>query len=73
MAKHMVIPDPQAKPGHTFEHMSWAGQYAVDKQPDVIICIGDFPKDYYNKLKRLMVILMADYQVVGLYLLIIII
>ena len=37
----MVIPDPQAKPGHTFEHMSWAGQYAVDKQPDVIICIGD--------------------------------
>jgi len=39
--KHMIIPDTQAKPGHSFEHMTWAGQYAVEKQPDVIIHIGD--------------------------------
>lgn len=39
--KHMVIPDTQAKPGQSYDHMEWAGKYAVDKKPDVIIHIGD--------------------------------
>ena len=40
--KHMVIPDVQRKPGDNTEHLTWAAQYAVDKKPDVIICIGDW-------------------------------
>lgn len=39
---HMVIPDVQAKDGVPLEHMEWAGNYAVEKKPDVIIQIGDF-------------------------------
>ena len=39
---HLVIPDPQAKQGRTTEHLTWAGQYAVDKKPAVIIAIGDW-------------------------------
>jgi len=39
--KHLIIPDTQAKPGNSFEHLTWAGEYAVDKQPDVIVHIGD--------------------------------
>lgn len=40
--KHLFIPDVQAKEGVDLEHLSWIGQYIVDKKPDVIICIGDF-------------------------------
>ena len=39
--KHLIIPDTQVKPGHPIDHLRWAGQYAVDKKPDVIIHIGD--------------------------------
>ena len=39
--KHMVIPDTQCKPGVPMEHLTWAGQYAVEQKPDVIIHIGD--------------------------------
>jgi hypothetical protein len=39
--KHMVIPDTQVKPNGTVEHLKWAGQYAVEKKPDVIIHLGD--------------------------------
>jgi hypothetical protein len=39
--KHMVIPDTQVKPNGTVEHLRWAGQYAVEKKPDVIIHLGD--------------------------------
>lgn len=39
--KHLVIPDTQVKPGYPTQHMRWAGQYAVDKKPDVIVHIGD--------------------------------
>ena len=42
MTKHLVIPDVQHKPGCSTEHLTWAGKYAVDKRPDVIVCIGDF-------------------------------
>lgn len=38
----LVLPDVQAKPGNDFSFLSRIGQYAVDKRPDVIVCIGDF-------------------------------
>ena len=37
-----VLPDVQSRPGDDFSFLSWIGKYIVDKQPDVIICIGDF-------------------------------
>ncbi len=40
--KHFVIPDVQAKPGVPLKHLEWAGMYAAEKRPDVIVCIGDF-------------------------------
>lgn len=40
--KHLILPDCQVKPGVPTEHLSWIGQYIVEKQPDVIVCIGDF-------------------------------
>lgn len=42
MAKHLVIPDCQVKPGVPLEHLEWAGLYAAEKKPDVIVQIGDF-------------------------------
>lgn len=39
---HMVIPDVQSKPGVRSDHMEWIGNYAQEKRPDVIVCIGDF-------------------------------
>tara|TARA_R110000824_G_scaffold131926_2_gene294210 strand:- start:604 stop:1389 length:786 start_codon:yes stop_codon:yes gene_type:complete len=41
MIKHLVIPDTQVKPDNPIAHLEWAGQYAVDKKPDVIIHLGD--------------------------------
>lgn len=38
----MVIPDCQVKPEVPVDHLHWAGQYAVDMKPDVIVNIGDF-------------------------------
>lgn len=42
MAKHFVIPDCQVKPGVPLDHLTWAGKYAAEKKPDVIVQIGDF-------------------------------
>jgi len=39
---HLIIPDPQVKPGSVLYHLEAAGQLAVEKKPDVIICLGDF-------------------------------
>jgi hypothetical protein len=39
--RHLVIPDTQCKPGGDFRHLRWAGEYAAEKKPDVIIHIGD--------------------------------
>lgn len=39
--KHMVIPDTQCKPGVDMDHMAWAGRYAADRRPDVIVHLGD--------------------------------
>jgi hypothetical protein len=41
MRTHVVIPDTQIKPGVPMEHLGWIGQYIVDKQPDVVVHIGD--------------------------------
>jgi hypothetical protein len=40
--KILVLFDVQAKPGIDFSYLMRIGQYAVEKQPDVIVCIGDF-------------------------------
>lgn len=42
MSKHLYIPDVQAKPGHNFSYLNKLGRYLVEKQPDVVICGGDF-------------------------------
>ena len=39
--RHLVIPDTQVKPGVPLDHLTWIGRYIVDKQPDVIIHLGD--------------------------------
>ncbi len=40
-SRHLVIPDTQVKPNQPTEHLRWAGLYAAEKKPDVIIHIGD--------------------------------
>lgn len=40
--KHLVIPDVQLRPDDDTRFLSYIGQYIVEKQPDHIICIGDF-------------------------------
>lgn len=42
MARHIVIPDTQIKPGAPTEHIDWIAQYVVDKKPDVLVIIGDW-------------------------------
>jgi hypothetical protein len=53
---HCVIPDCQVKPGVPLDHLKWAGQYIVEKRPDVIVCLGDFADmeslSSYDKGKR---------------------
>jgi hypothetical protein len=41
MAKHIVIPDTQVKPGVPLDHLRWIGKYIVEQQPDVIVHLGD--------------------------------
>jgi hypothetical protein len=40
--KHIVIPDVQFKSGVPYGHLTWAGKYIAEKQPDTVVCIGDF-------------------------------
>ena len=40
--KHFIIPDTQVRPGVPTEHLRAAGNYIVDKKPEVLICMGDF-------------------------------
>jgi len=40
--KHLVIPDCQVKPKVDISYLHCIGNYIVAKQPDVIVCIGDF-------------------------------
>jgi hypothetical protein len=37
----LVIPDTQVKPDVPTDHLLWAGKYAAEHQPDVIVHIGD--------------------------------
>jgi hypothetical protein len=39
---HAIIPDCQVKPNVSTDHLTWVGNYIADKQPDVIVQIGDF-------------------------------
>ena len=38
---HLIIPDTQVKPGVPLQHLTWAGDYLVDKRPDVVVHLGD--------------------------------
>lgn len=40
--KHAFIPDTQVKPGVPTNHLTAAGNYIADKQPDTIVMIGDW-------------------------------
>jgi Calcineurin-like phosphoesterase len=42
MNKHMVIPDSQVKWGEDYTYLRHIGNYMVEKQPDVVIHLGDF-------------------------------
>lgn len=41
MTKHFLIPDTQVKDGVETHHLEAAGNYIVEKRPDVIVHIGD--------------------------------
>ncbi len=36
-----MIPDTQSKHGVPLDHLSWIGQYIVDRKPEVIVHLGD--------------------------------
>lgn len=38
---HLMIPDTQVKPDINTEYLSWVGEYIAEKQPDVLVHIGD--------------------------------
>jgi hypothetical protein len=40
--KHLIIPDCQVRPGDDVKFLEAIGNYIVEKQPDVVINIGDF-------------------------------
>jgi hypothetical protein len=40
--KIAYVPDAQVAPGVPMDHLAWAGQYIAAKQPDVVVCAGDF-------------------------------
>jgi len=42
MIKHLIIPDVQLKPGNDTTFLTAIGNYIIAKQPDVVVCIGDF-------------------------------
>jgi len=40
--KISFIPDVQDREGVPHDHLDWCGRYLAEKQPDVIVCGGDF-------------------------------
>jgi len=40
--RHLLIPDTQILPGVCVNHLNALGNFIVEKQPEVIVCIGDF-------------------------------
>lgn len=39
---HIVIPDCQVKAGVDVSHLGYLGQYIAEKEPEVVVCLGDF-------------------------------
>jgi hypothetical protein len=54
--KIIVVADTQCKPTENLDYMEWIGKYIADKQPDVVVHIGDnwdFPSlSMYDKGKK---------------------
>ncbi len=42
MKTHVIIPDTQIRPGDSLDFIERIGCYIRDKQPDVVVCIGDW-------------------------------
>ena len=42
MSTHLIIPDPHVKMGVPNDRFIWAGKFARELKPDVIICLGDW-------------------------------
>lgn len=42
MSTHLVIPDCQIRPGDDTKFLTAIGKFIIKKQPDVIVCLGDF-------------------------------
>lgn len=42
MTRHLVIPDVQLRPGDDIRFLRKLGTYLCEKQPEVIVCLGDF-------------------------------
>ena len=42
MSTHLIIPDPHVKMGVSNDRLIWAGKFARELKPDVIICLGDW-------------------------------
>lgn len=40
--RHFVLPDCQVRDGDNFDFLTAVGKYIVEKQPETIICLGDF-------------------------------
>ena len=41
MRRHLIIPDTQIRPGVPDIHLEWAGRWAAEHLPDVIVHMGD--------------------------------
>lgn len=39
---HIILPDPQVRPGTPTHHLKAVGNMVVELQPDVFVCMGDF-------------------------------
>ena len=40
--RHFILPDTQIRPGDDVEFLRCIGRYLVKKQPEVVVCLGDF-------------------------------
>lgn len=39
---HMIIPDCQVRCDVDYSHLKWVANYACEKRPQTIVCLGDF-------------------------------
>lgn len=40
--RHLVLPDCQVRPGDDTGYLTRIGKYIVEKQPETLVCLGDF-------------------------------